>query len=49
MTIAGPAGGGKSCSLAQVAAPLDEKKIPFLAIRLDIQTDVLTSAALGKE
>lgn len=49
LTIAGPAGGGKTCSLAQVAGLLGEKKIPYLIVRLDIQTGVLTSAALGKE
>ena len=49
LAIAGPAGGGKSCSLAQVAALLSEKQIPFLVVRLDIQSEVLTSAALGRQ
>jgi hypothetical protein len=45
--LVGPAGMGKSCSVAQTLGFIGEENIPYLAIRLDIQTDVLTSAALG--
>jgi hypothetical protein len=49
IAITGSAGSGKSCSLAQIAVFLREQNIPFLALRLDIQTDVLTTDALGKQ
>ena len=49
VAIIGPAGNGKSCTLAQTLVMLNAANLPFLSVRLDIQTDVLTSTALGKE
>ena len=45
----GAAGLGKSCSVAQTLVRLREKAVPHLALRLDIQTEVLTSQRLGQE
>ncbi|MCF3651352.1 ATP-binding protein [Synoicihabitans lomoniglobus] len=47
--LIGAAGLGKSCTLAQVAHGLHAKSIPYLTLRLDIQTTVLTSEGLGRE
>ena len=47
--IVGAAGMGKSCTTAQTLVKLRESGIPAFAIRLDIQTEVLTSRRLGEE
>jgi hypothetical protein len=47
--IVGPAGTGKSCCVAQTLVLVEQANIPFLTVRLDIQTDVLTSTGLGNE
>ena len=45
----GAAGDGKSCAVAQTLVHLGHNRIPHLALRLDIQTTVLTSQQLGRE
>ena len=45
----GAAGLGKSCAVAQTLAHLRREGIPNLALRLDMQTEVLTSRRLGEE
>ncbi len=47
--VIGAAGMGKSCTVAQTLVQLRKNGIPALAIRLDIQTEVLTSRRLGEE
>lgn len=47
--VIGTAGMGKSCTAAQTLVQLRENGIPAVAIRLDIQTEVLTSRRLGEE
>lgn len=49
VAIIGTAGLGKSCVMAQAVRRLENTDIPHLTLRLDIQTSVLTSEALGKE
>ncbi|TDU63029.1 hypothetical protein EI77_04550 [Prosthecobacter fusiformis] len=45
----GAAGLGKSCAVAQTLVHLHGEHIPVLALRLDIQTAVLTSRRFGEE
>ena len=47
--LVGAAGLGKSCTVAQTLCLLEQAQIPVLAVRLDIQTEALTSDALGKQ
>jgi len=49
VVIIGAAGLGKSCTVAQTLAHLCHDGIPALALRLDIQTEVLTSRRFGEE
>lgn len=49
IAIIGSAGLGKSCAVAQVVRSLDMDGVPVLALRMDIQTRVLTAHALGRE
>lgn len=45
----GAAGFGKSCAVAQTLIHLRREEIPHLALRLDMQTEVLSSRRLGAE
>jgi hypothetical protein len=45
--IAGTAGRGKTCVIAQVLSDLQRREIPALVLRMDNLPDVLTSLALG--
>ncbi len=49
VVLVGAAGLGKSCVVAQVIHGLEERSIPHLTLRLDVQTTVLSADALGKE
>ena len=49
VVLAGSAGLGKSCVLAQFIRELDRRQIPHLAIRLDNQTGVRSAAAFGRD
>ena len=44
----GAAGLGKSCAVAQTLVHLRREEIPHLALRLDLQTEVLSSRRLGE-
>jgi hypothetical protein len=45
----GAAGRGKSCAVTQTLSHLRQEGIPHLALRLDMQVEVLTSRRLGQE
>ena len=49
VVIVGAAGLGKSCVVAQTVRLLHQSGVPVIAVRMDIQTRVLTSDALGRE
>jgi F0F1-type ATP synthase delta subunit len=49
VAITGAAGMGKSCVLTQVAHELGMRSIPYLTLRLDLQTSALTSDFFGRE
>jgi hypothetical protein len=49
VVIVGAAGLGKSCVVAQTVRLLQQAGVPVIAVRMDIQTRVLTSDALGRE
>lgn len=46
--FAGAAGQGKSCVTAQTLSLLDERAIPYLALRMDSFPNLLTTEALGQ-
>lgn len=49
VAVVGPAGLGKSCAFSQVLRLLEKDNIPVLALRMDLQAQVLTAHSLGKE
>jgi hypothetical protein len=48
VVVVGTAGLGKSCAFAQVLRQLERDGIPVLALRMDVQAQVLTAHGLGK-
>lgn len=49
VVLAGAAGMGKSCVLAQCLRALEQRGISYLALRLDAQSDAASAAAFGRE
>ncbi len=48
VVVVGPAGLGKSCAFAQVLRLLESDRVPVLALRMDVQAQVLTAHNLGR-